>query len=116
MLELLKEMDLNFENLPVFRKPGSQIEQLFNIFQTFGTPNNQTWRGAHLYPHFKNNFPQFRGIISVTDLSVDNFSNEVFSSTLERILLTILKKTLVYRPKSRCTANMLIGLFNSCAA
>jgi len=43
---------------PLF--PGdSEIDQLFKIFQCFGTPNEQTWPGVNSFPEFKSTFPQF---------------------------------------------------------
>ncbi|VVC40197.1 Hypothetical protein CINCED_3A017883 [Cinara cedri] len=41
---------------PLF--PGdSEIDQLFRIFRTLGTPTDSTWPGVHRYPDFKPLFP-----------------------------------------------------------
>ena len=46
------------------RKPlfagDCEIDQLFKIFQMFGTPNEKTWPGITKLPEFKLTFPQFR--------------------------------------------------------
>lgn len=41
---------------PLF--PGdSEIDQLFRIFRTLGTPTDSTWPGVHKLPDFKPLFP-----------------------------------------------------------
>lgn len=40
--------------------PGdSEIDQLFRIFRTLGTPNEKTWPGVSSLPDFKSNFPDW---------------------------------------------------------
>jgi serine/threonine protein kinase len=43
---------------PLF--PGdSEIDQLFKIFRTLGTPTEATWPGVSQLPDFKDTFPQW---------------------------------------------------------
>ena len=45
---------------PLF--PGDcEIDQIFKIFQMFGTPNENTWPGVTKLPEFKLTFPRFKG-------------------------------------------------------
>lgn len=44
---------------PLF--PGdSEIDQLFKIFQTLGTPDDRVWPGVQAYPEYKEIFPKWR--------------------------------------------------------
>jgi len=44
---------------PLF--PGdSEIDQLFKIFRTLGTPTESTWPGVSQLPDFKDTFPQWQ--------------------------------------------------------
>ena len=47
------------------RKPlfagDCEIDQIFKIFQIFGTPNENNWPGITKLPEFKLSFPQFKG-------------------------------------------------------
>ena len=38
-----------------------EIDQIFKIFQMFGTPNENTWKGITKLPEFKLTFPRFKG-------------------------------------------------------
>ena len=38
-----------------------EIDQIFKIFQMFGTPNENTWPGVTKLPEFKLTFPRFKG-------------------------------------------------------
>ena len=38
-----------------------EIDQIFRIFQMFGTPNENTWPGVTKLPEFKLTFPRFKG-------------------------------------------------------
>ena len=41
--------------------PGdSEIDQLFRIFRTLGTPNESVWPGVSRFPDFKSTFPQWQ--------------------------------------------------------
>lgn len=43
---------------PVF--PGdSEIDQLFRIFRTLGTPGEETWKGVTKLPDYKSTFPKW---------------------------------------------------------
>ena len=43
---------------PVF--PGdSEIDQLFRIFRTLGTPDEETWKGVTKLPDYKSTFPKW---------------------------------------------------------
>jgi hypothetical protein len=43
---------------PLF--PGdSEIDELFKIFRTLGTPNEETWPGVTSLPDFKSAFPKW---------------------------------------------------------
>jgi len=37
-----------------------EIDQIFKIFQLYGTPTEDTWPGVTQLPDFKNSFPKFR--------------------------------------------------------
>ena len=39
----------------------SEIDQIFKIFQMYGTPTEKTWPGITKLPDFKLTFPQFKG-------------------------------------------------------
>jgi serine/threonine protein kinase len=39
----------------------SEIDQIFKIFQMYGTPNEKIWPGITKLPEFKLTFPQFKG-------------------------------------------------------
>ena len=47
------------------RKPlfagDSEIDQIFKIFQMYGTPTEKEWIGITKLPYYKINFPQFKG-------------------------------------------------------
>eukprot|EP01112_Ceratiomyxa_fruticulosa_P023498 TRINITY_DN8_c0_g1_i1.p1 TRINITY_DN8_c0_g1~~TRINITY_DN8_c0_g1_i1.p1 ORF type:complete len:300 (-),score=58.10 TRINITY_DN8_c0_g1_i1:217-1116(-) len=44
---------------PLF--PGdSEIDELFRIFRTLGTPNEETWPGVSTFPDYKPTFPQWQ--------------------------------------------------------
>ncbi|KAJ1500953.1 Cyclin-dependent kinase catalytic subunit [Coelomomyces lativittatus] len=49
------EMALNH---PLFNG-DSEIDQIFKIFQTLGTPNEESWPGVSQLPDWKPHFPQW---------------------------------------------------------
>jgi serine/threonine protein kinase len=38
----------------------SEIDQIFKIFNLFGTPNEMTWSGVSFLPDYKESFPKFK--------------------------------------------------------
>ncbi|WFD44566.1 cyclin-dependent kinase [Malassezia psittaci] len=74
---------------PLF--PGdSEIDEIFRIFRTMGTPNDETWPGVKSLPDYKTSFPQWSGVPlkkAVPALSDDG--------------LDLLRQMLVYDPASR---------------
>eukprot|EP01126_Amoeba_proteus_P052929 TRINITY_DN6430_c1_g2_i1.p1 TRINITY_DN6430_c1_g2~~TRINITY_DN6430_c1_g2_i1.p1 ORF type:complete len:296 (-),score=58.33 TRINITY_DN6430_c1_g2_i1:188-1075(-) len=76
---------------PLF--PGdSEIDQLYKIFRTLGTPNETTWPGISLYRDYKPHFPQWRAQ-SLSRVVVDDC-----------VITDLLHKMLVYEPSKRVTA------------
>jgi len=78
--------------IPLF--PGdSEIDQIFKIFQTLGTPNETTWPGVSQLPDFKPTFPQW----SATHLSA-------IITDIEPTGLELLQSFLVYDAANRMSA------------
>ncbi|XP_002740677.1 cyclin-dependent kinase 2-like [Saccoglossus kowalevskii] len=74
--------------------PGdSEIDQLFRIFRTMGTPDEQTWPGVNKLPDFKSSFPKW----PQQDLS------KVVGS-LDMDGLDLLRQMLTYEPNKRMSA------------
>ena len=79
------------------RKPlfagDSEIDQIFKIFQMYGTPNESTWPGISKLPEFKLTFPQFRykGL-------------KEFNTNIDELGLDLLEKMLQLDPAKRITA------------
>ncbi|KAI1289563.1 Cyclin-dependent kinase 2 [Halotydeus destructor] len=74
--------------------PGdSEIDQLFRIFRTLGTPNETTWPGVSHFPDFKPTFPQWLK----QDLTkmVTNMDNDA---------MDLLIKLITYNPDQRYSA------------
>jgi len=73
--------------------PGDcEIDELFRIFRTLGTPNEQTWPGVTSLPDFQETFPiwQAKRISDVVNA--------------DELALDLLSKMLVYDPAARITA------------
>lgn len=88
---------------PLF--PGdSEIDQIFRIFRTFGTPNEEMWPGVTSLPDFKQSFP----VWPVQRL-------EEIVPTLDADGVDLLKKMLLYEPRKRITAKgaLMHPYFNS---
>ena len=68
---------------PLF--PGdSEIDQLFRIFRTKGTPSEKTWPGVTALPDMKNKFPMWRPReFSVVVPGLDDLGLDLFSRMLE---------------------------------
>ena len=92
------------------RKPlfagDSEIDQIFKIFQSYGTPNEKTWPGVTKLPDFKLTFPQFKG---------KGISN--YCTNFESLGLDLIQKMVVYDPCKRISAkaalNHVFLLFNN---
>jgi cyclin-dependent kinase 2 len=79
------------------RKPlfagDSEIDQIFKIFQMYGTPNEKNWPGITKLPEFKLSFPQFKGK-----------GIESYNKNLESLGLDLLSKMLQLDPCKRISA------------
>ena len=79
------------------RKPlfagDCEIDQIFKIFQMYGTPTEKTWPGITKLPEFKLTFPQFkpRGI-------------EVYNKNIDPVGLDLLSKMIQQDPYRRISA------------
>ncbi|EIE22685.1 hypothetical protein WJX75_008026 [Coccomyxa subellipsoidea] len=77
---------------PLF--PGdSEIDEIFKIFRTLGTPTEETWPGVHDLPDFKDSFPKW----------APRKLEEVVPS-LDPVGLNLLEHMLRYEPNKRITA------------
>ena len=70
------------------RKPlfagDCEIDQIFKIFQMFGTPNEKTWPGVTKLPEFKLTFPQFKGKgISAYNRNIDHVGLDLLSKMIQ---------------------------------
>ena len=70
------------------RKPlfagDCEIDQIFKIFQMFGTPNEKTWPGITKLPEFKLTFPQFKGKgINAYNRNIDNVGLDLLSKMIQ---------------------------------
>jgi len=89
--------------LPLF--PGdSEIDQLYRMFRTLGTPNETIWAGVSQLPHYQATFPQF----NAQSLS------KLFPR-LEPEGIDLLEKMLQYEPSKRISAKSALNhpYFNS---
>ena len=77
---------------PIFAG-DSEIDQIFKIFQMYGTPNEKMWPGITKLPDFKLTFPQFKpkGLNS-------------YCTYLDENGLDLLSKLIVYDPCRRISA------------
>ena len=76
----------------------SEIDQIFKIFQMYGTPNEIMWPGVTKLPNFKTKFPQFKykGISS-------------YCTNLDEKGLDLLSKMIVYDPYKRISAKQALN-------
>jgi serine/threonine protein kinase len=79
---------------PLF--PGdSEIDQLFRIFRTLGTPSEETWSGVTSLPDFKPTFPRW---------APQPLSTVCKELAKDPLALDLVQKMLVYEPSKRITA------------
>lgn len=82
---------------PLF--PGdSEIDELFRIFRTLGTPDDSDWPGVSSLPDYKTSFPKWRK---------QDISKVV--PTLDPAGQDLLKQLLVYEPSQRISAKQAIA-------
>lgn len=72
----------------------SEIDQIFKIFKTLGTPNDTHWPEACAYPDFKPTFPKWRAR-DVKDIAGDK---------LDAMGIDLLRKLVALDPKDRISA------------
>lgn len=77
---------------PLFRG-DSEIDQLFRIFRTLGTPTEEVWPGVSEMPDYKNSFPNWK-----------SNSISVLSNRLGLDGQSLLEEMLVYNPGDRISA------------
>ena len=70
-----------------------EIDQIFKIFQMYGTPTERTWPGITKLPDFKLTFPQFKGK-----------GIEAYNKNIDPIGLDLLSKMLQLDPCKRISA------------
>lgn len=71
----------------------SEIDQLFRIFRTLGTPNNEVWPEVESLPDYKNTFPKWKS--GNLALMVKN---------LDKNGVDLLAKMLTFNPPKRISA------------
>ena len=71
-----------------------EIDQLFQIFQVLGTPNENIWPGVSTLPDFKPSFPSWKA----KDL------NKILSNRFDQHGIKLMKSLLTYPPNHRITA------------
>lgn len=71
----------------------SEIDQLFKIFQTLGTPNETIWSGVSELPDFKPSFPKWKR----QDIAS-------LCNNLDPLGVDLLEKMLVLDPLGRISA------------
>jgi len=74
--------------------PGdSEIDQLFRIFRTLGTPTESTWKGVSKLPEYQSTFPQHPS---------QPFTKVI--PQLDNVGLDLLERMLQYDPAKRISA------------
>jgi len=74
--------------------PGdSEIDELYKIFRTLGTPTELSWPGVSRLPDYKSTFPRWPATKLQDKMpTMDSFGIDLF------------KQTLIYEPSGRITA------------
>jgi len=80
----------------------SEIDQLFRIFRTLGTPDEEIWPGVSQFPDYKTSFPKWQ---------VQDIANVINQHHLEVEGMNLLRRMLIYNPERRVTAKD--ALYNS---
>lgn len=80
----------------------SEIDQLFRIFRTLGTPDEEIWPGVSQFPDYKTSFPKWQ---------VQDIANVINQHHLEVEGMNLLRRMLIYNPERRVTARD--ALYNS---
>jgi len=78
--------------VPLFHG-DSEIDQLFRIFRTLGTPIDEQWPGVSTLPDYKCTFPSWK----------DNILHTLLP-TVDHTALSLIKEMLVYDPQKRISA------------
>lgn len=81
-------------NAPIF--PGdSEVDEIFRVFRTLGTPDEEVWPGVSSLPDFNSAFPKWR----------KRCLKKIFS-TIDPQAVELLEMCLRYNPDDRITAQM----------
>ena len=75
-----------------------EIDQIFKIFQMYGTPTEKTWPGITKLPEFKLSFPQFKGK-----------GIEAYNKNIDKVGLDLLEKMLQQDPCKRISAKQALN-------
>jgi len=81
---------MNKSNRPLFAG-DSELDQMYKIFQVFGTPNNETWEGVSELPDYKVSFPSW----------TNTFDTKYSSNDYDSDLLNLIKSMLIMNPLAR---------------
>jgi len=83
-----------FTGAPLFHG-DSEIDQLFRIFRTMGTPTEEIWPGVTSLPDYKTNFPCWKS--NVLETLVPQLEKDIHG-------VDLLRKMLIYDPHRRISA------------
>lgn len=79
-------------NQTLFRG-DSEIDQLFRIFRTLGTPDERMWHGVSRLPDYKDTFPKWKA--QYLGILLHNMDSDA---------VDLLQKMLIYDPRTRISA------------